>query len=409
MNVKYNNENNMNNYRLDSRFRGNDRGEVNCHSGPRAGIQGNDNLMPKAFRIAESGRSMVEMLGTLAIIGVLSIGGIAGYKYGMDKYHANETLKDINLRVVDLLTQASQGHAALSLDEWDKEETLYDFANPAYVEGENLIAFDVGTTKKLPKSVCQMVFDGLANTAVQIDINAVHSNSNEDCGTDNTMTFYFEGGGTAEETPTGEQCGDTVCGTCQKCGCDVDTVGSLSLCDASPETCVSVTDYTECTVDGQSGWCVSGACEAKTTCDCNAGQYCADSNTSCKQPTPSDTCNDLDFRTVEIDGTTYYISNNKMNWWDAVSACEALGNKKLLGKNDLTVEDIVVRNDDDTTGYLSSPHEKTAVGKALHSEMGGKYVWSSILYDSCRAYGVYLPNGSVSYDNRHINFYAVCR
>ena len=27
----------------------------------------------------ESGRSMVEMLGVLAIIGVLSVGGIAGY------------------------------------------------------------------------------------------------------------------------------------------------------------------------------------------------------------------------------------------------------------------------------------------------------------------------------------------
>ena len=28
----------------------------------------------------ESGRSMVEMLGVLAIIGVLSVGGISGYK-----------------------------------------------------------------------------------------------------------------------------------------------------------------------------------------------------------------------------------------------------------------------------------------------------------------------------------------
>ena len=36
----------------------------------------------------QSGRSMVEMLETLAIIGVLSIGGIAGYSYGMDKYRA---------------------------------------------------------------------------------------------------------------------------------------------------------------------------------------------------------------------------------------------------------------------------------------------------------------------------------
>ena len=33
----------------------------------------------------DTGRSMVEMLGTLAIMGVLSIGGIAGYRYAMDK------------------------------------------------------------------------------------------------------------------------------------------------------------------------------------------------------------------------------------------------------------------------------------------------------------------------------------
>ena len=40
----------------------------------------------------ESGRSMVEMLGVLAIIGVLSVGGIAGYTMAMNKYRANEAL-----------------------------------------------------------------------------------------------------------------------------------------------------------------------------------------------------------------------------------------------------------------------------------------------------------------------------
>ncbi len=38
----------------------------------------------------ENGRSMVEMLGVLAIIGVLSVGGIAGYTMAMNKYKANE-------------------------------------------------------------------------------------------------------------------------------------------------------------------------------------------------------------------------------------------------------------------------------------------------------------------------------
>ena len=41
---------------------------------------------------SQSGRSMVEMLGVLAIIGVLSIGGIAGYTMAMNRYRANEIL-----------------------------------------------------------------------------------------------------------------------------------------------------------------------------------------------------------------------------------------------------------------------------------------------------------------------------
>ena len=44
----------------------------------------------------ESGRSMVEMLGVLAIIGVLSIGGIAGYTLSMRRYRANQVLDAVN-------------------------------------------------------------------------------------------------------------------------------------------------------------------------------------------------------------------------------------------------------------------------------------------------------------------------
>lgn len=44
----------------------------------------------------ESGRSMVEMLGVLAIIGVLSIGGIAGYTLSMRRYRANQVLDAAN-------------------------------------------------------------------------------------------------------------------------------------------------------------------------------------------------------------------------------------------------------------------------------------------------------------------------
>ena len=40
----------------------------------------------------QNGRSMIEMLGVLAIIGVLSIGGLAGYTMAMNRHRANTIL-----------------------------------------------------------------------------------------------------------------------------------------------------------------------------------------------------------------------------------------------------------------------------------------------------------------------------
>jgi len=47
-------------------------------------------------KVCELGRSMVEMLGVLAIIGVLSVGGIAGYSNAMLKYKLNKQAEQIN-------------------------------------------------------------------------------------------------------------------------------------------------------------------------------------------------------------------------------------------------------------------------------------------------------------------------
>ena len=49
-------------------------------------------MLNKKSKTNEQGRSMVEMLGVLAIIGVLSVGGIAGYTTAMNSHHANETV-----------------------------------------------------------------------------------------------------------------------------------------------------------------------------------------------------------------------------------------------------------------------------------------------------------------------------
>ena len=56
-------------------------------------------------KINEIGRSMVEMLGVLAVIGVLSVAGILGYKFAMNKYIANETINELAIRANDIAYQ----------------------------------------------------------------------------------------------------------------------------------------------------------------------------------------------------------------------------------------------------------------------------------------------------------------
>lgn len=52
----------------------------------------------------QNGRSMVEMLGVLAIIGVLSAGGLAGYSKAMFKHKLNSTMEQVTMLVTNIRT-----------------------------------------------------------------------------------------------------------------------------------------------------------------------------------------------------------------------------------------------------------------------------------------------------------------
>ena len=70
----------------------------------------------------QQGRSMIEMLGVLAIIGVLSIGGLAGYTMAMNRHRANTILDYVSRCVVVAQTNGdgsklTTGNCATILDE----------------------------------------------------------------------------------------------------------------------------------------------------------------------------------------------------------------------------------------------------------------------------------------------------
>lgn len=56
------------------------------------------------MRQNETGRSMIEMLGVLAIVGILSIGGIAGYAKAMTKYKMTRLIAEISEIVMNVRT-----------------------------------------------------------------------------------------------------------------------------------------------------------------------------------------------------------------------------------------------------------------------------------------------------------------
>lgn len=138
--------------------------------------------------IAQSGRSMVEMLGTLAIIGVLSIGGITGYSYAMDKYRANEIINDIMLRAVDLNAQLHI-RPEPNIDAWATttagKYTIGLEKNGEYVNGIQVSG--------LPKHLCKMVFDGIINNAIiKIGTTEYDTPTDNVCEDTNTMVFYVD-------------------------------------------------------------------------------------------------------------------------------------------------------------------------------------------------------------------------
>ena len=374
-------------------------------------------------KMLQSGRSMVEMLGTLAIIGVLSVGGIVGYSYGMDKYRANQTINDIMLMGVDIITQTSRG-VVPTLSEWGTKTTAgYDFSvkpNPTDATKSGIVVDGI------PSRVCQMIGDALKTQATVYVGNVDYTTANTNpCETseENTMAFYFDTG-----TVETDGCKtDADCGTNKYCDKDTGICfrgtapeGTHGACDTSVSCCFNGDPYSEhgddcSTATIANGMCYYGTCVAKgCTYDenkCTGKTYCASPNNSCIEAFPSGktgTCVEADFAKLDAGGKTYYVSHNVMSWWDADAACKALGRDGLVEVDDLI-------NGGWNGGYDYNSHEFTDLGKALQSHYGTDwYIWTNNSADgvnSCSAYGVYLGNGHVNNANRDYNshYYAVCK
>ena len=92
----------------------------------------------------EYGRSMIEMLGVLAIIGVLSIGGLAGYTMAMNRHRANTILDYISRCVV-----VAQTNGDGSTLETDNCATILDETAPSFLNGDVAVTLADGNADQI--------------------------------------------------------------------------------------------------------------------------------------------------------------------------------------------------------------------------------------------------------------------
>ena len=114
----------------------------------------------KFIKADDSGRSMVEMLGVLAIVGVISVGGIAGYIYGMNRYRTNEILDGASKRAVVVAGQIALEIEPNLTEFVDYDETAGGTFSSDVIRWENEFGIQVsGVKKEVCENLIRMIGD----------------------------------------------------------------------------------------------------------------------------------------------------------------------------------------------------------------------------------------------------------
>ena len=247
----------------------------------------------------EQGRSMVEMLAVLAVIGVLSIGGVVGFRSAMDKNIANTIINEAQKRATLVVSQIQMMESAEpTLAEFNPYNTITGgtFSGTVYTKNNSSIAAGQFAIKVsgVQKAVCQKILNGIGDNTIirRLSTESAPTTALTTCVDDNTLLFVYNNDMSIKPLPTdfdnktsctdagfvwnNGQCANDLCDTCP-----------------SSQTCLTISGEKKCVSecpsgkerDENTGKCEDDKCTDYTNCEegyfCNFDSACATTGT-CK-------------------------------------------------------------------------------------------------------------------------------
>ena len=144
----------------------------------------------------ESGRSMIEMLGVLGIMGVIMYAAVAGINFGIEMYRINATFGEIENLSKNLITMGSflGNYTKVVGETLLCDNDAFPCNNGSMINqwgGQVVVAairdgssFSI-TYPNVPQVACQRLIEDMMFKDVRIDSPA----SSSDCESSNTMVF----------------------------------------------------------------------------------------------------------------------------------------------------------------------------------------------------------------------------
>lgn len=208
-------------------------------------------------KLTQSGRSMVEMLGVLAIIGVLSITAIAGYNYAINKYRTNETIQDMQLRLTDVLRTKAGPAEKIEMEMGSVTKIGYPIEAKVSDTDVNYFSFEL---QNVPSAVCKQLVKSDWKLPIHLYVNTQKDPDSSVCDSAENVPMRFEF--SKEFLQNGTPPEETEPETTDPCAGKplIDKNGSCYACDASAD--ISVKSAADC-----------GACSNRTFYEAN--NYCS--------------------------------------------------------------------------------------------------------------------------------------